>query len=204
LKRLYYDYTYIRAPISGVISAREIKVGQHINSGDPLFRVTDTSKLVAHLRIPQSDLTKISAGHVANVQVDAMPDRVFAAEIARISPTIDIRNGTFRATAYLDNVEGLLAPGMFGRFEIAYEKHTDALVIPAAAVLEEDNVSVVYVVNDGAAVRRRIVVGIEEDGFVEVLNGLEGHEQIVVTGQYSLRDGSKVLASVPGSNPAIG
>lgn len=204
LKQLNYDYTYVRAPISGVVSARDIKVGQHINAGDATFRVTDTSELVAYLRIPQSELAKFSAGHIADVRVDAMPEQVFTAKIARISPTIDTRNGTFRATAYIDNDDGVLAPGMFGRFEIAYERHADALIIPAEAVLEEDNVYVVYVVDNGNAVRRPIKTGIVEDGNVEVLSGLEGNEHIIVTGQNGLRDGSRVLASVPSHGPVTG
>ena len=130
-----------------------------------------------------------------------MPDQEFSATVRRISPTIDTRNGTFRATAYVDNDNGLLAPGMFGRFEIAYEKHSEALVIPVAAVLEEDNVSVVYVVQDGTAVRKMITTGIEEDGQIEILSGLAGDERIILTGQNSLREGSKVLASLPLSVP---
>ena len=204
LQQLNYNYTFIRAPFTGIVSAREIKIGQHLNSGDTTFRVTDTAELVAHLLVPQSELSKFSAGDTASIKVDAMPEMNFTATIERISPTIDTRNGTFRATAYIDNADGRLAPGMFGRVEIAYEKHSNALVIPASAVLEEDNVSVVYIVDNGAAVRRMIETGIEEDGNIEVLAGLEGNERVIVTGQNGLRDGSRVLASVPASAPVTG
>jgi RND family efflux transporter MFP subunit len=195
LKRLNYSYTKIRAPISGVVSSRDIKLGQHVMAGEPAFRITDTEKLVAYLSIPQTELAKISAGDTAKVRVDAMPEIEFSALIARISPTIDPRNGTFKATAYIENQNGELAPGMFGRFNIAYEKHADALLIPAAALLEEDNETVVYVVNDGSASRREIETGIQSNGFVEILDGLEEFEQIVVTGQNGLRDGAKVVTS---------
>lgn len=204
LQRLDYEYTIIRAPISGVISAREIKIGQHVGVNDTTFRITDTSKLVAYLRIPQTELQKFSAGHHAKVRVDAMPGRAFDALIARISPTIDMRNGTFRATAYIENEDGLVAPGMFGRFEIAYEQHVDALMIPLSALVMEDNQTVVYVVEDGAANRRIIQTGIQSGENIEVLGGLEEHEQIVVTGQGSLRDGSRVFASIESVAPMVG
>lgn len=204
LQQLNYSYTTVRAPLTGVVSERNIKLGQNLNSGDPTFRITNTTELVAHLLVPQSELSKFSAGHTAIIKVDAMPEQRFTATIARISPTVDARNGTFRATAYINNNDGLLAPGMFGRFEIAYEKHRNALVIPSAAVLEEDNVSVVYVVADGAAIRRPIRTGIEENGNIEVLSGLDGDERIIVTGQTGLRDGSRVLASVSSHTPVIG
>jgi membrane fusion protein (multidrug efflux system) len=204
LRKLNHDYTNIRATIDGVVSVRDIKLGQHLEVNDAAFRITDTTELVAHLKIPQSELTKFAVGHAAEIRVDAMPDDVFIAHIDRVSPTIDMRNGTFRATAYVDNASGLLAPGMFGRFEIAYERHVDALTIPAAAVIEEDNEQVVYIVADGEAVRRPVRIGIESDGVVEVLGGLNESDRIVVTGQASLRDGSRVLASIPGANPVTG
>jgi membrane fusion protein (multidrug efflux system) len=204
LQQLNYSYTFIRAPLAGIVATRDIKIGQHLNSGDATFRVTNTSELVAHLLVPQSELAKFAAGHTAKIKVDAMPERNFAATIVRISPTIDARNGTFRATAYINNDEGMLAPGMFGRVEIAYEKHSNVLMIPIAAVLEEDNVSVVYVVDEGEAVRRPIKTGIEEDGRIEVLSGLDGNERIIVTGQNGLRDGSRVLASVSSDSLVAG
>ncbi|MBT8080199.1 MAG: efflux RND transporter periplasmic adaptor subunit [Gammaproteobacteria bacterium] len=195
LKRLNYNYTSVRAAISGVVSSRAINVGQNVNIGDTTFHVTDTSKLVAYLRIPQTELTKFAPGHSVKIRVDAMADTVFEATIARISPTIDERNGTFRATAYIDNGNGELAPGMFGRFTIAYERHPDALVIPVRALMEEDGQFVVYVVEDGTALLRTVETGIRSGEKVEILSGLESNDVIVVTGQNALRDGTRVLAS---------
>ncbi len=195
LKRLNYSYTKIRAPIAGVVSSREVKVGGQVNVNDPVFRITDTSRLVAYLRIPQTELTKFSAGHAVKLSVDAIPDIMFAATIDRISPTIDIRNGTFRATAYVDNSDGNLAPGMFARFNIAYEKHANALLIPSAALIEEDSIDVVYIIKSESVERRVIETGIKSGNMVEVLHGLDITESVVVTGQAGLRDGSRVLAS---------
>ena len=194
LKKLNFNYSGIRATIPGYVSARFIKLGQAVRQNDELFRITDTSQLVAYLQIPQTELEKFAAGHAATLEVDSMPDREYAAEIARISPTIDMRNGTFRATAYIDNTRGELAPGMFARFTIAYEKHENAIVIPARALVEEDEFTAVYVVNDGQVSRRTIETGVESDGRVQVLDGLTEGDQIVVVGQSALRDGSKVLA----------
>lgn len=204
LKRLDFGYSEIRAPIAGVVASREIKLGRHLAAGETTFRITNVSRLVAYLRIPQSELAKIGVGDEAEIRVDAMPADVFGAAIDRISPTIDMKNGTFRATAYVDNSSGLLAPGMFARFDIGYERHEDALTIPAHAVVDEDNVSVVYVVRDGEAVRRIVETGIENDGVVEILSGIDAADQVVVTGQASLRDGSRVLASLPATAPVAG
>ncbi len=200
LKQLNYEYSIIRAPIAGVVSAREVKLGQNLAEGNVAFRITETSELLAHLQIPQTELDKFSAGHAATVQVASMPNHQFAATIIRISPTVDTRNGTFRATAKIDNADGVLAPGMFGRFTVAYEKHTNALVIPKTAVLDEDQEKTVYVVQNGAVVRRVVETGVEEKGLVEILSGLQEYDEIVVVGHGGLRDGSKVLASLSESD----
>ncbi len=197
LKKLNYDYSSIRAPIAGVVSARNIKLGQNIGINDVTFRITDPSELIAYLQIPQAEHAKFIAGHSASLQVDALPGIRFEATIIRISPTIDVRNGTFRATAFIANENGNLAPGMFARFRIAYEKHEAALVIPARALVEEDDRTSVYVVEAGEVSRRTIETGIESGGQIEILSGLAEDDQIVVVGQSGLRDGSKVLASMP-------
>ncbi len=195
LTQLSYDYSNIRATISGVVSAREVKLGQNLALGQTAFRITDTSDLVAYLQIPQAELAKFQAGHSATLNVASMPGTEFPATIARISPTIDTRNGTFRATAVIDNTLGELAPGMFGRFTISYEKHANALVIPLHALLDEDEQTTVYVVSNGEVVRRVVETGIESGGRVEILSGLQDDDLVVVVGHSSLRDGSKVLAS---------
>jgi len=195
LANLNYGYSEIRATISGIVSSRDVKLGQSIDANSVAFRITDTSELVAYLQIPQSELAKFSSGHNASLQVDSMPGTDFSAIIARISPTIDTRNGTFRATAIIDNRATDLVPGMFARFTIAYEKHEDALLVPGNAVVEEDDEASVYVVADGAVALRVVETGIRSGDQVEILSGLADDEEIVVVGHSGLRDGSKVLAS---------
>ena len=195
LTQLNYGYSAIRAPIAGVVASRNIKPGQHLKANDVAFRITDTRELIAYLQIPQSDLPKFAAGHEASIEVASMPGTAFPATIARISPTIDTRNGTFRATAIIDNSKGDLAPGMFGRFRIAYEKHANALVLPTSALIDEDDESAVYVVNNGSVVRRLVETGIRSGNKIEILDGLTEADVVVVVGHSNLRDGSKVLAS---------
>ncbi len=195
LAKLNYEYASIRAPISGIVSARDIKLGQNLDAGDIAFRITDNRELIAHLQIPQTELSKFRSGHTATLRVDSMPAATFDATIIRISPTIDARSGTFRATAFIDNTDQSLAPGMFARFTIAYEKHEDVVIIPSEAVVVEDSETSVYVVANGEVDKRTVKIGVRSNGHVEVLSGLDGEETVVVVGQSSLREGSKVLAS---------
>lgn len=204
LAALDYDYSVIRAPIDGVVSARNIKLGQSVAANDVAFEVTETSELVAYLQVPQSALDKFEVGDVAKLSVDALPSTPFYTRIARIGPTIDTRNGTFRATAVIDNTVGLLAPGMFARFTIEYEKHPDALTVPRQAIVVEDDESIVYVVKNDAVERRTVRTGVEYGNDVEILDGLGVNEKVVVVGQASLRDGTRVLAQSAASGRYTG
>ncbi len=194
LAKLNYSYSAVRAPIDGIVTTRDIKLGQNVAVGDVTFRITNRERLEAELKIPQTELAKFGVGHTATLHVDSMPGTLFEAEIARISPTIDTQTGTFRATAIIDNADGYLAPGMFARFTIAYEKHDDVLIVPSEAIVVEDDLTTVYVVSDGAVDKRAVRTGISADGRIEVLSGLKDRDEIVVVGQASLREGSKVLA----------
>jgi membrane fusion protein (multidrug efflux system) len=194
-KKLNYEYSSIRAPFAGIVSSRDIKLGQNVTAGSVTFRVTDDSELRADLQVPQGELGKFAAGLDADVTVDSAPGARFPATIARISPTIDKENGTFRATVQVDNHNGALVPGMFARFTVAYEKHENALLVPESALVREDDETVVYVVTDGEVERRAVGTGIVADGRVEVLSGLGDGEEVVVLGHAGLREGSKVLAS---------
>lgn len=204
LAALLYDDSNIRAPINGVVASRAIKLGQNLQVNEQAFRVINTSKLLAYLKIPQSELSKFAAGNLATLKVASLPDTVFVAEVDRVSPTIDKTNGTFRVTALIDNTVGLLAPGMFAHFSIAYERHENALTIPTAAIVEEDAESVVYVVKKHAVERRVVETGIVFRDVTEVLNGLNANESVVIVGQSSLADGTRVLAQTITDDNFIG
>lgn len=194
LKRLDYEYSAVRAPIAGIVSSRNVQPGDQMDAGQSAFRITDTSRLVARLPIPQIELHKFKVGSAVSVTTDAAPSERFTATIARLSPTIDSTTGTFRATLYIDNSANRLAPGMLGRFAVAFDRHSDALVVPTDALVREDNATVVYVVDNGTALRKTVTTGIEANGHTEITAGLSVDDQVILSGQSRLREGSRVLA----------
>lgn len=195
LDRLSYRYSEVRAPIAGVIASRHIVPGQHVTDGELAFRIVDTSRLIAELKVPQTELALFRAGLDVSLTVDAAPGEQFEATIARLSPTVDTASGTFRATVYIDNPGRALAPGMFGRFTVYYRKYEQVLTVPSQSIEHEDGESIVYVVKDGVVERRRVTAGIESGDQTQILSGLEAGEEVVNSGVSGLRDGSRVLAS---------
>jgi membrane fusion protein (multidrug efflux system) len=190
--RLELSYTEIRAPINGVVSARHIKVGNTIKPNDPTFRVTNLDPLLAYVHVPEKEFRKLAPGQEADVTVDALGGEHFKGTIARISPTVDPQTGTFRAEVEVPDPTRHLKPGMFARVNIVYERRDDALQLPRTAILDADGEQSVYVVVNGKAEQRHIQTGLANNGWVEVLKGLKGDENVVVIGQAGLKTGTAV------------
>lgn len=204
LARLALQEAEIKAPFDGVVSLRHIKVGNTIQAGSPAFRVTRMDQLEAQIFVPERDIHKLASGQPATLVVDAWPDKRFAGRILRVNPVVDATTGTVKVTVAMAPDQPELRPGMFGRVEIVYDRRADALLVPKEAVLTEDAQHSVFVVSDGRARRRPVSVGYSDADHYEVLDGLSAGEELVVTGQTSLRDDSKVeVVNAPAATPAV-
>lgn len=203
LAKLDLAYTSIRAPISGYISERMVRVGNLVKLHQPVFNITSYDPLLAVLHVPERELSVLSKGLQVSMSVDAWPGESFTGEVIRISPVIDTNTGTFRVTAQIVDQGQMLKPGLFGRLEILYDLHKDVPVIPRSAVITEDESSHVFVINEeGNASRRDIKLGFEANGRVEVIDGLAKGETVVTAGKGSLSDGTRV--EVVGKDPDSG
>ena len=192
LASLELDYTQIRAPISGVVSERYIKIGTTIRVGDPAFKVTSFDPLVAYMHVPEREYRQILAGQPVAIDIDALAGQRIFAEVTRISPVVDPQTGTFKITIEISDDERRIKPGMFGRMSIVYDRHENVLQVPRSAVIEERGDQTVFVVEDGEAVRRVVQTGYGSDGMVEITEGLSDTDQVVTVGHVGLKPGAKV------------
>jgi membrane fusion protein (multidrug efflux system) len=190
--KLEYDYSAIRAPISGVVAERMIKVGNMVLPNTPTFRVTDFDPLLAVLHVPEREMGRLRAGQPASITVDAISGAEFSGRIARLSPVVDPTTGTIKVTVEVRDPSRQLKAGMFGRVNIVYDVHQNALLVPKGAVLAEDAESAIFVVQDSTAYRKVVKTGYVNGAHIEILEGLAVGEKIVTTGQGSLKDSSKV------------
>ena len=189
---LELSYTEIRAPISGTLSQRLVKLGNQINVGQTLFRIDDFDPLEARVAVPERDMQAIKAGQSVQMLVDAMPGKVFVGAVARVSPVVDPKTGTFDVIAQFNDPSQTLRSGMFGRVNIVTATHDNTLVIPRVALLTEDGTSAVYVVAGGRVARKSVQVGFTADGRSEILDGLTDGDQVITLGQNAVREGSLV------------
>lgn len=192
LANLKLEYTQIKAPITGVISQRLIKVGNMVNTDQEVFKITDFDPLLAVLHVPEHEMNKLRKGQTSVIQVDAIKGQTFTGQVLRISPVVDPETGTFKVTIAIKDESKRLKPGMFGRVRIVYDTRDNALMIPKEAVMNEDGASSVYVLNDKLVFRRAIETGYVNGNNIEVMNGLQDGDSVVTIGQSSLQDSALV------------
>ena len=184
--------TEIRAPFSGVVAERIIKPGARVKPTDHLFSLVSYRPLLAKIYLPERDAHDVSTGDEVMLALNAADGERFPGEISLISPVVDPNTGTVKVTIEVTRIPENVRPGSFVTVNIVRETHDQALAVPREAVIRELQESFVYVVEDLEAKKRDVKLGFEENGYIEIISGLETGEQIVTVGQGGLKDGMKV------------
>ncbi len=184
--------TEIRAPFSGVVTERIIKPGARVKPSDHLFSLVSFRPLLAKIYLPERDALDVQTGDQVMLVLNAVDGERFSGEISLISPVVDPNTGTVKVTIEVTRIPQNVRPGSFVTVNLVRETHDRALAVPREAVIRELQESFVYVIEDLEAKKRDVKLGFEENGYIEILSGLDSGEQIVTVGQGGLKDGMKV------------
>lgn len=186
------SYTEVRAPISGTITQRLVKVGDQITVNQHLFDIVDFDSIVARIYVPEKELYRIRTGQTARVFADADGKDDRYGTVDRIAPRVDPRSGTIKVTVAIPRSQGLL-PGMYVTVELITEVHEDALLLPKKAIVYDADQLFVFRLKDDATVERLLIEpALEDRDNVEPAGILNDGDRIVIAGQASLKDGSEV------------
>ena len=187
-----FQEAVMESPISGWLTKRYFDTGAHVNPGMPLFQIADYSRVKLVVSVPESDIFRVRPGQTAAVTIDAWPDQVFSGTVKKVSPTVDYLSRTIKAEVALPNVGLKLRPGMYGRAVIKVKHHTKGMVIPTTAILERDQGSQVFVVEQGRAAARQVRVGLDMGETSAIESGLKFGDRLIIAGQHSVTEGSPV------------
>jgi membrane fusion protein (multidrug efflux system) len=198
------DYTDIVAPFDGLIVERYIKFAEHVSVGTPLFRIADFDPLLCPIQVPERELASLRKDQFAYLTVEAWPGERFDARVLRISPVVDAATGTIKVTLQVDTLKKL-RPGMFASVFVETAVHENVRVIPKSALSLDSIGDTVFVTDGETASRRSVKLGVQEGDFVEILDGVEAGEQVVVVGQDGLSDGTpvQILQAISPSSEAV-
>ena len=212
----------IIAPFDGIAGIRLVNVGDYLKDGADIVNIEDIDAIFVDFRLPERFQAKVKRGQTAMLDMDALPGRKFSANIQAIDPLIDANGRSVGVRGCVDNRQLQLRPGMFARVNTVFGVRENARVIPEEAIIPQGGKQFVVKLVPGDTPQSRISqrievkVGLRSPGKVEVLEGLEIGDTVVVAGQQRVpRDGMVVsvvdLSSArpgrpdrPGEAPASG
>ena len=192
LAEISLNKSLISSPLKGTIKTRHIKVGEFVRKGDKLVEILDIDRIIVKVNIPEQEILSIQVGQNVEVALYIMEKKTFLGIVKNIGLEADSSNRTFPVEILVDNKERQLRAGMLARATFTKNVDQDQIVIPRHTVLERDQGRVVYVFEDGKAFRRDITIGLSQLDQVQVVQGLNKGELIVVEGHTKLTDGEEV------------
>ena len=173
------------APSDGVVREVLVREGQAVAADMPLFRVNGTATVWLEAAIPQASVGGIGPGTKVEATVSAMPGRRFAGEVEALLPQIEPTSRTQWARIVLNNPDGRLVPGMFAELTLQSAGAEQVPLIPADALIATgDDSRVIVMRSDGGFEPVRVRTGRSGGGRIEILEGLQGGEHIVTSGQF--------------------
>ncbi|MGA0562833.1 efflux RND transporter periplasmic adaptor subunit [Ancylobacter sp. VNQ12] len=188
----------ITAPFDGVVGLRSVSVGAYIAVGTELVNLEKIDLLKVDFKIPETQLGNVAAGQSVEITVDALPNRTFVGEVYAIDPLVDVNGRALSVRARLPNADLVLRPGLFVRVVLKGRDTRSAVFVPESAVVPRGQERLVWVVEDGKAVEKRVQLGQRGAGEVEVVNGIAPGTTVVTAGQGRLRPNVAVeIVSAP-------
>lgn len=208
--QLSLSYTTITSPIKGVMTLRNIEVGNMVTNNQVVGAVANFDPLLARIQVTEKDFGKIVVGQAARITVEAFPKQPFPGTVKMVSPVVDPESGTVKVTVEVPRPSnGLLRPGMFSSVYIITETRAKTLVIPKKALVLEGAGNQVFVYESdaesgmGKAQRRTVKIGFTDSDRLEVLSGLSEGELAITVGQEGLRPGATVRVVGENAPPAV-
>lgn len=197
-------FSRIIAPFAGVVTSRSTQIGQLVSAGagtgaaQPLFTVSDVSKMRIYVRVPQVYSAELKPGLHAQLMLPEYPGRTFDAVMTRTADAIDQQSGTVLVELQAANGDGALKPGAYSQVKFPIVGTSGSVVVPASAILyRSDGTLVATVGPDNKAVIHQIKIGRDMGDTLEVTSGLSKTDRLIDSPPDSLENGDPVKIAQP-------
>jgi RND family efflux transporter MFP subunit len=181
----------IKAPISGIITTKNAEPGEYVNPGASIATIVDIYNLKAVVFVSEKDVYQLKLNQHASITADVLPGKAFNGKVSFISPVGD-ENHNYRVELTVNNSAAELKAGTYIKLAFDLGEDFNALQIPKIALVEGTKNPYVYIINGEQALVRKITVGRELGENIEVLSGLKEGDEVVISGQINLVDGSRI------------
>jgi membrane fusion protein (multidrug efflux system) len=193
-------YARITAPFSGVVTKRFVDPGAFIpaatsgSSADnaAILTLADFDTVRVQVALPEQEAPFIKDGLAVSVTIPELPGRKFDATVSRYAHAIDSATRTMLIESEISNSSGDLVPGMYALVNVEVERHENALLIPATALVTEKTKTSVFLLDQNKAKKVPVKIGFNDGMSVEILDGIRPGQPVIVVGKLSLNDGQPV------------
>lgn len=178
----------IRSPISGVITERNVVLGQFIDASAASFRIINTSFLWIEGRIYENDIQSIGGKPEIVFTPSSFPKQEFKGSVFFIGQVVDEHTRTIPIRAEVNNGAGILRPQMFGNIKIELSGSSKGIVVPTEAIIKDKTGNFVFIAeSDTVFTKREVVLGAGINGHTEIISGITEGESVVVKGSFFLK-----------------
>lgn len=186
------DNTTVKAPIKGTISALNVVQGQIAASSQIAATIVELDRVYLQVNVVENIVTKLEKGQRALVRVAALSDGYIASEIDYVSPTADPRSQLYAVRVYIENPDKSIKPGMTGEVRLNLDTVESAIIVKSDAVLDDGEGYYVFIVEEDKAVRRQVVPGLDTGNLIEIKEGINDGDKVIIEGQHYVSDGGVV------------
>jgi len=204
IARIALNDSVIRAPISGIVAKRHVQAGDKVAPDMPVYTIVSLNELTLEAQVPTTEIPRVKPGQEVHFKVDGFAGRDFTGKVARINPTTETGSRAMLVYISVANPDGALRGGMFAKGSITTERSAEAPVVPLAALREENGEQFVYQIVDGKVVARPITIGLrnEDEGYVQVTEGVASGAHIIIARLEGVKPGARVKMSAPAASTA--
>jgi len=187
------ENTEIRAPINGVITVIFKKESEHYDAlMDPmLLRMMNLDEIKAKIQVSDVDINNIKKGQKVILKVNSS-DEEFTGRISFISPEADMMSGTFNVEIAVKNRDNILKHNQFARIKVLTKTSENTIIVPQQAILDANHI---FIIENDKAVKKYVTLGLENEYEIEIKEGLQDGETVIIRGNIGLSEGDKVEVS---------
>ncbi len=182
----------ISSPISGVVEAKQMNVGEMSSPGSPILSIVNVARLKVNVGIPEKYMNYIKKGKTLDITFDVFPDEVYKGTVSYIAPVINATTRTFDIEMVISNPGEKLKPEMSANIIISKETISDAIVLAQDQFVDNVEEQYVFVLQGDIAKKRKITLGGRNGNNVIITDGLEPGETLITDGYQFVNDGDKV------------
>jgi len=187
-----YSISPVEAPIQGTVSEILVDPGDTVSASVPILKLGNLKSLIISARVSERYVNRVQTGQKAYIETEAVPGRIFEARVSEVYPVLDPASRSMEISlTFSETPEGIKA-GMLAEIRLVTDRIEKAVTVPSTAIITRNGEDFLFVVKNSAAVKRPVTRGLAIDGKVQIVEGLEPGETVVISGMNMLSHGATV------------